>query len=224
MALETHIAGAEDRLIDGLHFGSKNTASYVVERREATFHPSSASAFQPSGVRLIRFNLADESGWLDGDTMRLCFTINNLSMGSHMTLVADSAISMFRRMRLIANGAATIEDVDDVGRLSQMFTLLKSSAVRYNDRISSWGAGVGVETLDAPVIADDIPQDSSREVVLQIPSGFLKCGKLIPCSLLPLTLELELDDAEAAVSSAGSTTWNITRAISLTRPDCRPCT
>ena len=78
MSLETHISGSEDRLIDGLHFGSRNTASYIVERTQATFHPTSASAWQPSGVRLLRFNLADVSGWLDPGTVRLCFSLNNL--------------------------------------------------------------------------------------------------------------------------------------------------
>ena len=51
MSLETHIAGSEDRLIDGLHFAGRNTASYIVSRKDATFHPSSASNFKPSGVR-----------------------------------------------------------------------------------------------------------------------------------------------------------------------------
>ena len=78
MSLETHIAASEDRLIDSLHFAGRNTASYIVARRASTFHPSSAAAWNAKG--LIRFNLADAGGWLDAGTLRLIFTISNLTM------------------------------------------------------------------------------------------------------------------------------------------------
>ncbi len=113
MSLETHIAGSEDRLVDGLHFGGRNAASYITERRSCTFHPSSASAFKPSGVRLTRFNLADHSGWLDGQTLRLVMTLQNLSTTVAMTPAVASPASMFRRVRIIANGSAVIEDVEE---------------------------------------------------------------------------------------------------------------
>ena len=80
MTLETHIAGSEDKLLEGLHFGSRNTASYVTARRSTTFSPSSASSWKPAGVRLVRFNLADHAGWLDPGTLRLIFTITNNSL------------------------------------------------------------------------------------------------------------------------------------------------
>ena len=39
MSLETHIAGSEDRLIDGLHFAGRNTASYITSRQNVSFAP-----------------------------------------------------------------------------------------------------------------------------------------------------------------------------------------
>ena len=77
MSLETHIAGAEDKLLDSLHFAGKTSASYVTERRSVSFAPQAASNFTPQGVRLMRFNLADQNGWLVGDTVRLVMTIHN---------------------------------------------------------------------------------------------------------------------------------------------------
>ena len=77
MSLETHIAGAEDKLLDSLHFAGKTSASYVTERRNVSFAPQAASNFTPQGVRLMRFNLADQNGWLDGSTLRLVFTLHN---------------------------------------------------------------------------------------------------------------------------------------------------
>ncbi len=96
MSLETHIAGSEDRLIDGLHFAGRNTASYITARRATTFSPSSAAAHSPVGVRLIRFNLADHSGWLDGGTVRLIFTLTNLSTTT-LDPIAVSPACMFRK-------------------------------------------------------------------------------------------------------------------------------
>ena len=62
MSLETHIAGAEDKLLDSLHFAGKTSASYVTERRSVTFAPQTSANISPAGVRLIRFNLSDQNG------------------------------------------------------------------------------------------------------------------------------------------------------------------
>jgi hypothetical protein len=39
-----------------------------------SFAPQAASNFTPQDVRLMRFNLADQNGWLEGNTLRLIFT------------------------------------------------------------------------------------------------------------------------------------------------------
>ena len=89
MSLETHIAGSEDALLDALHFGGRNSASYITERRQVTFAPSSAASWKPAGTRLMRWNLADQSGWLDGKTVRLFFTLTNLSTTVGLTPTCD---------------------------------------------------------------------------------------------------------------------------------------
>ena len=75
MSLETHLASSEDRLLDSLTFAGKSTASYVTERRNCTFAPQSGGNFATTGIRLMRFNLADQQGWLDAGTLRLAFTL-----------------------------------------------------------------------------------------------------------------------------------------------------
>ena len=127
MSLETHIASSEDRLLEGLHFGSRSTASYVVSRQNVTFHPSSAASWKPSGVRMMRWNLADQSGWLDGSSLRLIFTITNLNSAGVLSPDCDSPASLFRRMRVIANGSAVIEDIEEYGRTFQMFSEMMPS-------------------------------------------------------------------------------------------------
>ena len=106
MRLDTHIAGVDDALISPLHFsGSASTASYVTERRNNTFAPQSGGLFSPTGIRLLRFNLADQQGFLDGQTIRLAFEIKNTGAGN-LTPVVSSPACLFRRLRVIANGSA----------------------------------------------------------------------------------------------------------------------
>ncbi len=122
MSLETHIAGSEDRLIDGLHFAGRNTASYITARRVAPFAPSSAAAWPARG--LIRFNLADHAGWLDAGTLRLIFTISNNRVPSTLDLFGATPATVLRRLRIIANGSAVVEDIEDYGRVYQLFSEL----------------------------------------------------------------------------------------------------
>mgnify|MGYP007013085749 CR=1 FL=1 len=98
MSRETHISGSQDSLIDSLSFADRITASYVTERRSCSFQPQSGGLFSPNGVRLMRFNLADQSGWLVGDTVRLVMQITN-NTAVAMQPICDSPASMFRRCR-----------------------------------------------------------------------------------------------------------------------------
>ena len=209
MSLETHISGSEDKLIDSLSFAGRNTASYVTERRSCSFQPQSGGLFSPNGVRLIRFNLADQSGWLVGDTVRLVFQIQNNSSVA-MQPICDSPASMFRRMRLIANGSAVIEDIEEYSRVHQMFSELLPSARRYNDICETWGSTGAAASLNVPFVADTIPGNSTKTVVVHLLSSFLSNGKNCPLNLLPLVCELECADADVAFAGTDND-WVITR-------------
>jgi hypothetical protein len=139
MSLETHIAGSEDKLIDSLHFAGQTSASYVPSRRSCSFPLQAASDFTAASVRLMRFSLADFSGWLDGSTVCLVMTIHNASANA-LTPICDSPASMFRRIRVVCNGSAMVEDCEDAGRVHQMFSMLQSSSRRYNSISEGWGS------------------------------------------------------------------------------------
>ena len=180
-----------------------------------SFSPSSASSWKPSGVRLVRFNLADHAGWLDGGTVRLIFTITNLgptpTAGVTNSLVPSSTspACMFRRMRIIANGSAMLEDIDDYGRTFQMFSELLPSQRRMTNLAESWGGTGNTATLSNPETLASIDQGTSRTVCVNLLSSFLSQGKMIPLTMLPVTIELELDDQNAAFIS--DVPWEITR-------------
>ena len=81
-SLEVHASALKDSLIDGMSFGSRPAASYIINRRSVSFPPQSGGTFEPGVLRLIRFSLQDatdggSSGWLDGETLRLAFTFHN---------------------------------------------------------------------------------------------------------------------------------------------------
>jgi hypothetical protein len=139
MSLETTIAGSEDKLIESLHFAGQTSASYVTSRRSCSFPPQAASDFTAASVRLMRFLLADFSGWLDGSTVHLVMTIHNAS-ANPLTPICDSPASMFSRIRVIAHGSAILEDFEDAGRVHQMFSLLQSNSRRYNAHAEGSGS------------------------------------------------------------------------------------
>ena len=214
MSLETHIAGAEDKLVDSLHFAGKTSASYVTERRSVSFAPQAASNFTPQGVRLMRFNLADQNGWLVGDTVRLVMTIHN-AKATNLVPVVDSPASMFRRVRLIGNGSAMIEDIEEYGRVHEMFSMLQSSARRYNAHAEGWGStDLHSATFNSPGAPDPIPGNSARTVVVKLLSSFLTQGKAIPLNMVPVVIELELAGADDAFEGFNNS-WYITQPLSL---------
>jgi hypothetical protein len=56
------VAGdTQDKLLDSLDFAGTTSASYVTEHTSVSFAPQAASNFTPQGVRLMRFNLADQN-------------------------------------------------------------------------------------------------------------------------------------------------------------------
>ena len=158
----------------------------------------------------MRFNLADHAGWLDPGIMRLTFTITNNSLNASLDPAGDSPACMFRRVRLIASGSAVLEDIEEYGRVYQLFSELLSSQRRYNNVVEAWGEGEHVGTLSNPVGAAAIPADSSRQVVVTLLSPFLIQGKYIPLHMLPLTIEIELADADEGFVGTGND-WEITR-------------
>lgn len=209
MSLETHISSSEDRLISGLHFNGRNTASYIVARRACTFAPSNAAAWTPRG--LLRFNLADHSGWLDGNTVRLCMTITNNHATSTLSPVGISPACMLRRVRIIANGSCICEDIEEYGRVFQMFSYLLPSQRRFSNMVESWGGLTGATgTIGMPDMPDPIPANTSRQVCVQLLSPLLTQGKMLPLAMLPLTIELELADKDECFEGTGNN-WTITR-------------
>jgi hypothetical protein len=96
-----------------------------------------------------------------------------------------------------------IEDIEEYGRVHEMFARLRSSAERYNDHAEGWGITHSHEcTLNRPGDPDAIPGNKARTVVVKLISSFLTQGKAIPLNMVPVVLELELGEASATFVGA----------------------
>ena len=126
-------------------------------------------------------------------------TINNDDASNAMNFLSGPW-AFFRRCRIVCQGQV-VEDIDDWGRVSEMFHTLSSSDVRSNASIEgmkAWYDGTQ-ETLAA---------SKSRTVSMKLLSGLLSQSKYLPIRYAPLDIELEL---VAAVGDCvtGSTAWSL---------------
>ena len=87
---------------------------------------------------------------------------------------------------------------------------LLPSARRSNDIVESWGGTNDTCTLSSPAKPDRIPSYYSRIVCVHLMSGLLACGKMLPLAYMPLTLELEIGDADDAFEGINNQ-WSISR-------------
>jgi hypothetical protein len=106
-----------------------------------------------------------------------------------------------------------IEDIEEYGRVHEMFSLLQSSARRYNTHAEGWGSSdLHTATFDTPGKPDPIPGNTARTVVVKLLSSFLSQGKAILLNMVPVVIELELADAAQAFSVSGTgNAWYITQ-------------
>ena len=64
-------------------------------------------------------------------------------MTSTLDLVGASAATMLRRLRIIATGSAVVEDIEDYGRVYQLFSELLPPQRRFTNLLENWGGENG---------------------------------------------------------------------------------
>ena len=204
MSIETF--SPEDILVDNLSFKLNKGASYITDRRSVRFYPSGSNVYKPtSGNRVLKFSLnAEDNGWLDPQSVRVFFTVQNLDQDLNRKLrPLAPPYSFFRRMRIIA-GNQVVEDFENYNRVHQMFSKLMSQGARkdeanegfgyrYDDEVKTLVNNVGAD-LQYEVNAVNCPGFKNQMTV-----GFKPlCGLFSQFKYLPLkymgnlTIELEL--------------------------------
>jgi hypothetical protein len=113
-------------------------ASYVVDRRSATYHLQGSNIYKSTGgTKLIR-NLFTGDSWLDPSTFRIMFDVRNNAAVAKMPYVVGGPRCLFRRMRILAAGQV-VEDIDNYNRVHLMMSLLDASDSRDNQAAEAFG-------------------------------------------------------------------------------------
>ena len=200
----------EDILVDNLSFKLNKGASYITDRRSVRFYPSGSNVYKPtSGNRVLKFSLnAEDNGWLDPQSVRVFFTVQNLDQTLDRKLrPLAPPYSFFRRMRIIA-GNQVVEDFDNYNRVHQMFSKLMSQGARKDEANEGFGYRyddeVKTSVNNAGTALDyEVNSTNCKGFKNQMTVGFKPlCGLFSQFKYLPLkymgnlTIELELVNSD----------------------------
>ena len=179
--MEHYANSVEDHLIDGLKYKLEPGASYVQSRRQVTWYPSGSAIHSPTkGTRLIRVNINSTGEWLDPQSVRFSFKLNNTD-GSHSHLLRTicEPFAFFTRLRCLI-GNVVAEDIVDYGRAHSLFQTLTSSNSRRNDEIE--GFGHRWTDIEPPFTADityGIAGGKNKRVTFKLLSGLFLNGNIL---------------------------------------------
>ena len=134
--------------------------SYVISRKNCTFYPAGSAFYSAAnGTKLIRINLSSSTEWLDPQSIRLSYRLNNGEVtAGKMLRTLGGPYSIFSRVRLLAGGTM-VEDIMDYNRVHNMFSELSSANSKQNELIEGFGFN-----------ASDI-DEYTTEIVQGIPGG-----------------------------------------------------
>ena len=165
---------------------------------------------------------AEDNGWLDPQSVRVSFTVQNLDQDLNRKLrPLAPPYSFFRRMRIIA-GNQVVEDFDNYNRVHQMFSKLMSQGARKDEANEGFGYRYDdeVKTLVNNVGADlqyEVNAVNCQGFKNQMTVGFKPlCGLFSQFMYLPLkymgnlTIELELvnNDTDCIINPDDNTEAN----------------
>ena len=121
-----------------------------------------------------------------------------------MSFVPDQPICIMRRLRVLVGGVEC-HDIQDYGRVVQMFSNLLPCNRKMNDVIEGFGSDTRPQligdraTLSNPKQNKPIPANEYRRVLSQIMAPLLtSSGRLLPLALMGgVIIEMELDAYDA---------------------------
>jgi hypothetical protein len=197
----------EDKIIDGLDFKLRPGASYVLNRRFVTFHPSGSNIY--TAKSLIKIVLTGSNDWLDPSTLRVMFSLkNNNATAAKLLRPLGGPWCFFRRMRILCGGTL-VEDIDMYNRTHQMFNQLTA----HDSRKNKWVEGLftemdlnevalelskGLPTTDdsagsiAPIKYTGINGGYSKTCLFKPLSGLFSQNRYLPLKYCgPIIIELE---------------------------------
>ena len=192
--MESHLAAnTQDSLIQGLSYSLPNAAEYILQRTNVTYFPQGGNAYAPTGVRLIRFQLADNTQFLDPHSLRLMFTLTN--NGADPLQLPGPPMVLFQRCRILCNGVV-VEDLNYSHRLYMMLYALNpqrrnaSNLLEWQWRNEEPPSADSVAGADA--VYSSIAANASKRFMAELPFGLFKQPLYLMLKACPITIELEI--------------------------------
>ena len=191
--MEATTSAVEDALVPELDFKIKPGASYVTGRRNCSFFSMGGNTYSPTGVRVIRFQLASD-GWLDPSSVRVMYTLqNDDGNANHLLRPLGGPATFFRRFRVICGGTV-VEDINDWDRMSHLFEIMCTD--EYTKDKETEGFGFPIYRDGMPILSGDpvrgIPGNRNKTVLFKPLSGLFTQQKMLPLRYCSIIVELEL--------------------------------
>jgi hypothetical protein len=133
------VRNTEDVMLSNLDFRLNSTASYVQNRRASTFFCSGSNEYSPAGVRVMKIPISTENGWLDPETLRVQFTVNNKESGAAKFLRPLSGAWCFINRARLLIGSQICEDILEYNRCHEMFYQLSPENIKRNIDAENFG-------------------------------------------------------------------------------------
>jgi len=199
-----------DVKITELNYSNPVTASYIIDRKSATFHATGGNVYSTdSGGTLVRFQIESPTDWLDPSSVRVQFDIVNTGTfvsgtKNEQLFLTGGPHSFFKRLRVLSRGIV-LHDITEYNRVHELFSYFKSANVKANELSESvfsldhYGSNIQTDTIaantggDSSGIKPDNGGVNNRITVLFKPyCGILNQEKYLPLKYCPLQFELDL--------------------------------
>ena len=168
--MEQVTAAVNDELVQSLDYKLQTSnVNYVQSRKDVQYYPSSLSVFTPTTSRVCRIPLTSGMDFVDGESVKLGFTVRNNSDTATLQLGSPDPSCLIDRIEVFANGTR-IEDISYNNRCSYLYGLLKNEEWWLNRHIQGFLADGGGH-------AAEIAASGSRTVLMSLHLiGIFNCG------------------------------------------------
>lgn len=188
--MEALLSANDDFLVDPLSLTLKKGATYIVNRRSATFF-SSVNSASYRGVQTVKFAISSQNEWADPESMILSFDVVNDDADKPLQFSTVGAHCLWERYQCRMS-STEVENIEHYGRTVECFSRLIPAEKRLNEGALGFGTKTAMKVSGTDVapnmfIAGDheakqIPGGGRKRVFMRLPlSGvFSSAQKYLP--------------------------------------------
>ena len=213
-------ARGEAPLPSTLDFSITPTSTAIVDRKTCVrAYPISGDKITPTGPKNINIHIGGDS-MLDASSMRLMFTIENLSGSKDLKFLGSGPWTAFSTVRLLSNGTE-IDNLDQYGRWHEWTYLTLPWSDQWAEQcVCGWGGSFdAVDGLfkKAQPLPGRVQYGEKITVMMKLNLSLFNSQKLLPIRFMPLELHLTLADSADWINTDAA---NYSQTYQLTNFQC----